>query len=78
MYHIIVLFLDSFYRVFIHLIWSLVRDRLLRYYLIFLVLFVQLHFQVVLLRVNLVGKFGLLDDVSHEFKFIQEQEELPY
>ena len=40
-------------------------------------MFIQLYFKIVVLRVDLVGQLGLLDDVSHKFELVKEEQKLP-
>lgn len=54
-----------------------VRDRFL-HDLVLLVLSIEFHLKVVLLGVDLIGQFGLLDDIPHEFEVVQEEHELPH
>ncbi len=77
MHYLVVLLLNTLYCLLLEL-WcdSSVGDGLLDY-LVFLVLAIELDFQIVLMRVDLVGQLCFLDDVPNEFEVIKEKEELP-
>ena len=74
--NVVILFLYSFNGFFFHML-AVIREGVLRYDLILLVLLVKLYLEVVFFRVDLIGQFGLLDDVPHEFEVIEEEHELP-
>lgn len=46
-------------------------------YLVFLVLLIEIHLQVVFIGVNLIRQFSLLDYVSDELEVVQEKHKLP-
>lgn len=77
-----VLLLDSLDLFVGHLLAGLADRRLgqklLADYLVLLVLLVEIHWQVVLVRVNLVRESGLLDYVPHKLEVVEEEHELPH
>ena len=78
MHHLVVLFLDALNGLILISGNSAIsiRNRFL-HDLVVLILTVKFYLQVILLRVDLIGQFGLLYDVPHVFELIDEEHELP-
>lgn len=76
-----ILLLDAFYLFLWHLLTGLtvrwLRQELMTDYLVFLVLLIEIHLQVVFIGVNLIRQFSLLDYVSDELEVVQEKHKLP-